>query len=159
MNKIYLGIIFILFSGSIFSKSKFGKYAHLSNYAGSWSIESIYNDKIIKNLIEDDFKINIQKLNLEKEDSYTQIDVIKGNMLVFSSLKDDPCISSTFMSISLTDDNTVYLAVMRDKKIKLFHTSFDQVTQNTKNQKLNKETNLAIKKMINSCRLKKLQNI
>jgi hypothetical protein len=159
MRKILIGIIFIGISSSIFPQSKPGKYAHLSKYAGSWSIESIYNDEVIKSLMETDLKINIQKLDLEKESAFTQIDVIKGNMLISSNLKDDPCSSSTFMSISLTDDNTVYLVIMRDRKIKLFHTTFDQVTQNIKNQKLTKETNSALKKMISSCKLKKIQNI
>lgn len=158
MHKFLLGITCLLISTSVFSQSKPGKYVHLSKYAGSWSVEHVYNDEAVLNLMTKDFKINLEKFNTTKEDSLTQIDVIKGNMLVSSSSKEDPCLSSTFMSISLTDDDTVYLVAMRDRKIRVFHTVFGRVTKDMKEHKFSKEVGLHLKKIVNQCKIKGLQN-
>lgn len=158
MYKFLLGLVCLLTSVSVFAQSKPGKYAHLSKFAGTWGIESVYADESVINLMTKDFRINLEKFRTTKEDSLTQIDVIKGNMLVSSSFKEDPCLSSTFMSISLTDDDTVYLVAMRDRKIRVFHTVFGQVTRDMKGHKFSKEVGQYLKKIVNQCKIKGLQN-
>lgn len=151
-------LIFFVISTHIFAQSKPGKYAHLASYAGTWSVDSIYADDAILNLLTKDFRINLEKFKSIKEDSISQIDVLKGNLLLISSLKEDPCVSSTYMSISLTDDETVYLLAMRDRKLQVFHTVFGQTTRDMKNHKFNKEVALQLRKMLNQCKIKGLQN-
>lgn len=149
---------FLMISTHTFAQSKPGKYAHLASYAGTWSVDSIYADDAVLNLLTKDFRINLEKFKSIKEDSVAQIDVIRGNLLIKSSFKEDPCISSTFMSISLTDDETVYLLAMRDRKLRVFHTVFGQTTRDMKGHKFNKEVGLHLKKMVNQCKIKGLQN-
>lgn len=155
--KVLVVITTMFLASSVFAQNKPGKFSHLSKYAGSWNVEAIYNDDAIKALITKDFAINLEKFRTAKEDIFTQIDVIKGNMIVTSSSKDDPCLSNTFMSISLTNDDTVYLIAQRGNKIHLFHTIYGQRTRDFKNHKFNKGTALFIKSISNKCKHKGLQ--
>ena len=140
------------------AQTKPGQFSHLAKYAGSWAVELIYEEPAVTLLLNRHFRIDLAKFRVTKEDAISQIDVVKGNMLVSSSSTEDPCLSSTFMSISLTDDNTVYLLAMRDRKIKIFHTAFGQVTKDMKGHKYSKEVAINLKKMVNQCKIKGLQN-
>lgn len=157
MKKLIFSI-FLVTSVCVFAQSKPGKFAHLSLHSGTWNVESVFMDDSIVELMSKDFRINLEKFRLVKEDSLSQIDVIKGNMLISSSFKEDPCLSSTFMSISLTDDDTVYLLALRDKKIRVFHTVYGKTTRDMKGHKFSKEVSRHLKKMINQCKVKGLQN-
>lgn len=158
MLKKIVGLIIFIQAFNAIAQTKPGQFAFLAKYAGSWAIESIYEEQLLSLLLTKDFRINLDKFRITKEDAFSQIDVVKGNMLLISSYKDDPCLSSTFMSISLTDDNTVYLLAMRDRKIRIFHTTFGQVTKDMKGHKYSKEVAINLKKMINQCKVKGLQN-
>jgi len=153
-----VGFIFFLFYFSANAQMKPGQFAPLVKYAGSWAVDSVYEEQSVGLLLNKDFRINLNKFRVTKEDAFSQIDVIKGNMLLISSHKDDPCLSSTFMSLSLTDDNTVYLLVMRDRKIRIFHSTFGQVTKDMKGHKYPKEVAINLKRMVNQCKIKGLQN-
>lgn len=160
MKFIVLVVITAMFlASSVFAQNKPGRFSHLSKYAGSWNVEAIYNDDAVKVLMTKDFAISLDKFRPVKEDAFTQIDVIKGNMIVTSNSKDGPCLSNTFMSISLTNDDAVYLVAQRGKKIHLFHTIYGQRTRDFKNHKFNKETALFIKSIANKCKSKELQNV
>jgi len=156
MKKLIFSIL-LLISACVFAQSKPGKYAHLSSHSGTWNVELIYMDDSILELLSKDFRINLEKFRPVKEDSVSQIDVIKGNMLVQSSSRENPCKSSTFMSISLTDDDTVYLLAMREQKIRVFHSVFGQKTKDMTGHKFSKEVASHLKKMINQCKVKGLQ--
>lgn len=158
MVKNIIGLIMFLQAISVFAQTKPGQFSFLAQYAGSWAIESVYEEQLVGLLLNKDFRINLEKFRETKEDAFSQIDVIKGNMLLISSYKDDPCRSSTFMSISLNDDNTVYLFAMRDRKIRVFHTAFGQVTKDMRSHKYSKEAAINLKKMLNQCKIKGLQN-
>jgi hypothetical protein len=158
MLKNIIGLFIFIQAFTVIAQTKPGQFASLAKYAGSWAIESIYEEQSLTLLLTKDFRINLDKFRVTKEDAFSQIDVIKGNMLLMSSYKDDPCLSSTFMSISLTDDNTVYLLAMRDRKIRIFHATFGQVTKDMKGHKDSKEVAINLKKMINQCKVKGIQN-
>lgn len=151
-------IIFILLGSlaaiPIHAKNTLGRFAHLSKFAGSEDIDLIYDDEEVKNLLTREFYIDIEKFKSEREDWSRQIDVIKGNMILESYVQQNPCSSSTFMSISLTDNDEVYLIKLRNNKISIFHTIFGQRTKDIKNIRLSKESILYINKMVKECKSK-----
>lgn len=159
MRPYFTGLAIFLWALSTFAQAKPGQFASLAKYAGSWAVESVYEEQSVSFLLSRDFRINLDKFRATKEDAFSQIDVIRGNMLLISSFKDDPCLSSTFMSISLTDDDTVYLLAMRDRKIRIFHTTFGQVTKDMRGHKYRREVAIKLKEMINQCKINKLQNV
>lgn len=158
MHRYLIGVIAYALVFTVCAQTKPGQFSHLAKYAGSWAVELIYEDPTVTLLLSKDFRINLAKFRDIKEDAISQIDVVRGNMLISSSSKEDPCLSSTFMSVALTDDNTVYLLAMRDRKIKIFHTTFGQITKDMKAHKYSKEVAVNLKKMVNQCKIKGLQN-
>ncbi len=149
----------VIFSSALHAQNKLGKFSHLSKFSGSWDVELVYKDSEVRNLISKEFYLDLDKFRADKEDELSQIDVIKGNMILESYSNQNFCASSTFMSISLTDDDEVYLIMLRNSKVSILHTIFGERTRNMKSLRPTKEVTKYIRKILRECKSKSLQNI
>jgi hypothetical protein len=129
-----------------------GAFAHLNTYAGTWKVREIFNDPVLSQRLSQDFRLQLPQLLGDLGDEAAIIDVIGGQLMVMSKSSQDPCQTQTFLSISLLADESIYLSLLRNKRMRVWHEKNRVVQPNLKQHVYPRPVAQALRKMVSSCK-------
>lgn len=133
-----------------------GQFNHLSRYAGSEAVEAVFQDSVIQNFLNTQFRLKPEWRAIP-ELKTSLIDVIAGQLVAHARHAEDPCLSQTLLSVSLNADDTVYLVLVRSHKIRVFHSREGVMTRQFKGHRFPPDVATRLKKIIRECKLKDQQ--